>query len=211
VFEAPAVRYDDFAQLFGSATAAPKPGVPVHPADRIEKFRTFAMRDAFERYTPELGATFAYWIYGPSLLYAVSGVFEDFADTPLLGMQRFQCPPKDFADYGAGPHDTPHEDKRSIKNVNEWLSTRFTHPFAYSPAITDLVPTAFQTQSVKHGNFPREPVTRASIKALVAKRANWEVNETDRKKLDAIEGCEYDHKDVVFPRPSSTPGPGARK
>jgi hypothetical protein len=54
---------------------------------RIKGFRSFGMSDARERADAILGPAFP-----SSLLYFVSGVLEEEADTPLAGMERFYLP-----------------------------------------------------------------------------------------------------------------------
>ncbi|MER9349980.1 hypothetical protein [Mesorhizobium sp. M0227] len=84
VFLAPAVRTLKFAAALGASEA------------RIRRFRMFAMQDAVERRDALLGTGLGF-IYPSSLLYLVSGLFEqgasdEMSDAPLLGMQRFQDP-----------------------------------------------------------------------------------------------------------------------
>jgi hypothetical protein len=80
VFLAPAVRTSKFAAALDASEA------------RILRFRMFAMQDTLERRDVLLGKGRGY-IYPSSLLYLVSGLFEEGAvqmsDAPLLGMQRF--------------------------------------------------------------------------------------------------------------------------
>jgi hypothetical protein len=81
VFLAPAVRTKKFAQTVQRA------------GPLIARFRSFAMNDELERQDALLGTGLGF-IYPSSLLYLVSGLFEEeaaeaLADAPLLGMQRF--------------------------------------------------------------------------------------------------------------------------
>jgi hypothetical protein len=78
---APAVRIDLFAEAIGKA------------GPLIEALRIFTMRDDLERKDGVLGHNLGF-IYPSSLLYLVSGAFEEanseaFPDAPILGMQRF--------------------------------------------------------------------------------------------------------------------------
>ena len=81
IFLAPAVRTSKFAKVLE------------HAQDRIAHFRMFAMADELERADCLLGSGFGF-IYPSSLLYLVSGLFEQveadgLVDAPLMGMQRF--------------------------------------------------------------------------------------------------------------------------
>jgi hypothetical protein len=81
VFLAPAVRVSLFADALTT-------GGPL-----ISSFRSFTMSDALERADPVLGAGNGF-IYPSSLLYLVSGLFEETkseaeVDAAILGMQRF--------------------------------------------------------------------------------------------------------------------------
>ncbi|ATL98525.1 hypothetical protein CK910_08555 [Aeromonas sp. CA23] len=78
---APAVRKDVFAAMLDSS------------GDLISRCRMITMTDEFERRDAVLGHDKSY-IYPSSLLYLVSGLFEEqangpYIDAPLLGMQRF--------------------------------------------------------------------------------------------------------------------------
>lgn len=55
-------------------------------ANRINKLRIFTMSDTYERLDPLIKLMPA--VYPHSLLYLVSGLFEDKPDTPLLGLAR---------------------------------------------------------------------------------------------------------------------------
>lgn len=82
---APAVRMDVFADALATSSA------------KIRRCRMFTMKDELEVKDPVLGKGKAF-IYPCSLLYLVSGLFEEqkragnmeaFPDAPILGMQRF--------------------------------------------------------------------------------------------------------------------------
>lgn len=75
IFLAPAARYD-----LTSKTLADM-------GHRIANLRTFTMTDENERQDPLVDKL--PWFYPSSLLYLISGVLEDEADTPITGMQRF--------------------------------------------------------------------------------------------------------------------------
>ncbi len=81
---APAVRHDLFAKAMAAA------------GDRVERLTMFTMSDELERADPLFGPNTGF-IYPSSLLYAVSGMFEEqsaeaYVDAPLVGMLRFQNP-----------------------------------------------------------------------------------------------------------------------
>lgn len=81
IFLAPAVRTAKFAEVLELSE------------DRIAEFRMFTMTDKLERADCLLGSELGF-IYPSSLLYLVSGLFEQveaegLVDSPLLGMQRF--------------------------------------------------------------------------------------------------------------------------
>ena len=74
IFTAPAINYD----LFKEKVAA--------NSDRIGNFRIFTMSDSYERLDPLV--KLAPFLYPHSLLYLVSGVFEDRPDHPIVGLAR---------------------------------------------------------------------------------------------------------------------------
>ncbi|MEL7517700.1 MAG: hypothetical protein AAFN48_01960 [Pseudomonadota bacterium] len=82
VFLAPAVRDRYFAETLALAP------------DRIDRFRMFCLNDQREREDALFGSRWSF-LYPSSLLYIVSGLFEDDdqepnVDAPLLGMERFR-------------------------------------------------------------------------------------------------------------------------
>ncbi|MEL7318325.1 MAG: hypothetical protein AAFN04_06760, partial [Pseudomonadota bacterium] len=79
---APAVRDRYFAETLALAP------------DRIDRFRMFCLNDQREREDALFGSRWSF-LYPSSLLYIVSGLFEDDdqepnVDAPLLGMERFR-------------------------------------------------------------------------------------------------------------------------
>lgn len=86
VFMAPAVTYSLFQETLNQAE------------DKIKTFRMFAMHDSLERRDDLLDEI--PFLYPSSLLYIVSGAFEDKVDEPILGMERFHS-----ADYSAAGRD----------------------------------------------------------------------------------------------------------
>jgi hypothetical protein len=134
---APAVRTDLFAEALEAS------------GDKVRLCRMFTMDDALERADAVLGHDKGY-IYPSSLLYLVSGLFENrgaaaFADAPLLGMQRF---------VGADWLDDPVETA-----ANQRIAAFFQQPghdIVYSP-------TPGVTTADSHGGFDSQPLTLASV------------------------------------------------
>jgi hypothetical protein len=133
VFLAPAVRLDLFARWI------------VRKPQNFERFRMFTMTDTWEKADRLAGA-----IYPRSLLYMVSGCFEDRADDPLVGMARFL----------EGPTTTAGQD---YDDVRRWLSEESR--IVYAPSI-DSAPVGLRTQSARHGDFDEEKETLASLLSL---------------------------------------------
>jgi hypothetical protein len=79
VLMAPACRTELFADVLR------------HQAGRVRNFRCFTMEDGFERKDRLIPL-----LYPHSLLYFISGVLEDEADKPILGMHRYLS--------GSAPH-----------------------------------------------------------------------------------------------------------
>ena len=137
---APAVRIDLFADTLDAAQ------------DHILRCRMFTMNDELERRDAVLGHDKGY-IYPSSLLYLVSGLFEEgdgkpFADAPLLGMQRF---------VGVPWLDDPVQSAAAHR-----IAAFFQQPgraIVYSP-------TAGVTTADSHSGFGSEALTLASARAL---------------------------------------------
>lgn len=110
---------------------------------RISGFRMFALSDGLER---------GYWevpvLYPASLLYMVSGLFEDpVVDMPILGMQRhFNT---------TGPYDQP-----AIRAVTEWIDNRCIWS-VWEGAI------GLRTAAYRHGGFNEDLETRKSLKHIL--------------------------------------------
>lgn len=179
---APAVRYDVLERTLREAGSMLQ-----------GRFRTFTMTDDAERDSydgPAPAIRTAY--YRLSLLYAISGIFEPWPDAPLLGMQRFACPPFSTGtaeDYVAEPATpvpgklyafTKHTeggiaDIEAVRRVHTWFKdNHVAHPFAFSPSPLgppDATPPGMRTTSIQHGDFPRDFATMSSIAFLV--QASW--------------------------------------
>jgi hypothetical protein len=110
---------------------------------RVGEFRLFGLRDALER---------GYWevpvLYPASLLYLVSGLFEDpVVDMPIVGMQRYHL--------ATGPYNLPE-----VKDVLGWIGDRCVwSEVAGSPG--------FASGALKHGGFGDDPATVASLEHIL--------------------------------------------
>ena len=134
VFMAPAVDYE----LCRRAV--------VEHTDRFDRFVLIALDDAAERHDAIAGS-----VYPRSLLYFVSGLLDGDATVPLVGLGRYIV---------AAP---PYEDL-SIAAVRAFLDH---HPAAHviwaraRKAQKEVVLPASHAR--KHGDFPRDPQTLASV------------------------------------------------
>jgi pimeloyl-ACP methyl ester carboxylesterase len=135
---APACRHDLFAATL----------VPALAANRIRSLRMFTMSDEHERRDALVNQ--APFLYPRSLLYLVSGIFEDVADAPLLGMQRFLSGADPF--IGAG-----------------YDRVRAALPVAglgWSPTAA-AAPLGMRCAAVDHGTFDEDSSLRESLMEIV--------------------------------------------
>ncbi|MCW1408207.1 hypothetical protein OLZ32_08020 [Rhizobium sp. 1AS11] len=130
LFLAPAVRFDLFARW-----------IPRGP-QIFKQFRMFTMTDAAEKADRIGGA-----LYPRSLLYIVSGCFEDRPDAAILGMDRFLRQ----AGTSAG---------QDYDDVRRWLLE--DNRLVYSPSAAG-VGDGLQTSAHKHGAFDDDAATLASL------------------------------------------------
>jgi hypothetical protein len=130
IFLAPAVRLDLFTLWI-------RRGPQI-----FKRFRMFTMTDAAEK-EDRVGGS----IYPRSLLYLVSGCFEDRPDAGIVGMDRFLRQ----AMTSAG---------RDYDDVRGWLqaATRLV----YSPSAASAA-QGLQTSALHHGDFDDDPATLASL------------------------------------------------
>jgi hypothetical protein len=110
---------------------------------RVDRLRMFGLKDELER---------GYWevpvLYPASLLYMVSGLFEEPAsDMPIVGMQRY------FS--GAEPYLTPE-----IQEVTSYLQGKSVWALAHGE------PGLF-TSANKHGSFDEDLHTRESLREFL--------------------------------------------
>lgn len=130
VFLAPAVRLDLFARW-----------IPRGP-QIFQSFRSFTMTDEWEKDDQLVGA-----LYPRSLLYLVSGCFEDRPDDAILGMERFLRK----ATTSAG---------RDYDDVREWLKAN--NRIVYAPS-DDAADEGLRTRAQHHGDFDDDKMTLNSL------------------------------------------------
>lgn len=150
VLLAPAVRMDLFAEAIDVG------------GDAIGRCRIFTMSDALERQDVLLGEGKGY-LYPSSLLYLVSGLFEEVGggplpDAPILGMERFLAGPK--------PWLKEDDQVRAIETVVRFFQQP-GHDIVYSRT-ADGAGDGLQTQATSHGSFDAEPKTLASVSTFFA-------------------------------------------
>lgn len=136
---APAVRQSLFAEAISQAGA------------QVGRCRMLTMGDELERKDAVLGHDKAF-IYPSSLLYLVSGLFENsgagpYADAPILGMARF----------GSPPWLTPEElkDAQAVAAFFQQPDKGILH-----------APQAGVTMADSHGDFDSEHATLATVLSL---------------------------------------------
>jgi hypothetical protein len=160
VFLAPAITYQHFAQCLADN------------GRRIASFRSFAMRDALERDDQVWGddsdlgdgGDLRRFIYPSSLLYLVSGILEsdldehgaavDAPDKPLLGMERYFRLEQVY-DAVRFPE---------VQQVRSWLDEQ---PERLVWSITRDQPDGLNAASIDHGAFDNDPLTLASVSAIL--------------------------------------------
>ena len=108
----------------------------------FKRFRMFTMTDAAEK-EDRVGGS----VYPRSLLYLVSGCFEDRPDAGIVGMDRFLI----RATTSAG---------RDYDDVRRWL--REETRLAYSPSAAGA-PQGLQTGALHHGDFDDDSAALASL------------------------------------------------
>jgi len=143
VLLAPAVRMDVFAETLKAA------------GHLIGTARMFTMEDALESADAVLGHDKGY-IYPASLLYLVSGLFEEakaeaFVDAPVLGMQRFLEGDPSWLDDPA--------QEAAVRTVQAFFAQP-GHQIVYSKHDGG---EGLTTHSDTHGGFDSEPTTVGSV------------------------------------------------
>jgi hypothetical protein len=157
VYLAPAVRYDVLNQTLQEAGG--------HIADG--RFRVFTMNGAEELDNSEGPAPGVRRVlFRPSLLYAISGIFERDLDAPLVGMARFHEPNPPFPPPGPYPTLSPLAPVDSIPLVDSWLRTNAVKAaFIFSPT-PDAAPPGVESGSCLHSDFVWDQQTIDSLEAL---------------------------------------------
>lgn len=147
VFLAPAVTYRYFKET-----------VLDQHRHVVRNFRMFSMRDNLELRDQVWGENvndIRRLVYPSSLLYLISGVLEQDADEPVLGMERF---------YGGRPYSA--EKFPDIEIVRNWFVALPNMPLVWSETPETALPGQ-QCHSHDHGAFKSEPFTLASLEELV--------------------------------------------
>lgn len=137
LFLAPAVRLDTFRDAIPSSQA-------------FTRFRLFTMTDAAEKADQLIGV-----LYPRSLLFLVSGLFEDRPGTALVGLARHITAWTSAAD---GAFD----------QVRIWLGEKDRLVFSPSP---EGAVDGMRCLAHKHGDFDSEPETLASLLYLAGSAA----------------------------------------
>lgn len=144
---APAVRVREFAEAVDKARPL------------IARFRMFTMRDELERADAVLGrGTGA--IYPSSLLYLVSGLFEESdgeaaPDAPLLGMERFLNRSPEWLEDA--------QEIAAITAIRNFLAG-IPDSAIYSKASGAA---GLSTDATTHGDFDNNALTLASVRELL--------------------------------------------
>jgi hypothetical protein len=140
IFIAPAVTFQFLNQTL------------VSNGTRVGRMRIFGMDDQKETANALVPAV--PFLYPASLLYFVSGVLEDEADKPLVGMQRYYS--------GRPPYDasgTP--DVAALRGFRE-----LTKPNALDWALC-TVGQGCDTDMASHGGLEQAPVLMASVQYII--------------------------------------------
>ena len=113
---------------------------------RFDSLRIFTMSDAFESADRLAGP-----VYTRSLLYLISGVLEGTDDEPIVGMERYLS--------GASPYDSA-----DLNSIRTFLTApnRLVLAKTTSPGVDGL-----RSESVRHGDFDDDPLTRASLVHII--------------------------------------------
>jgi hypothetical protein len=116
---------------------------------RFERFRMFTMDDEHEK-KDDCGR-----VYGNSLLYLVSGVFEPETHAPILGLIRQLSDAK------------PYKEVKLLQDVRVYVYEAGQERLVLSPSADNALP-GFQSHALKHGAFDEDPGTRASLAFIIS-------------------------------------------
>lgn len=163
---APAVRYEVFNQALQEAGG--------HITDG--RIRIFTMNGAEELNNVEGPAPgIRRVLFRPSLLYAISGIFERDLDAPVLGMARFHNPSPLFPTPGPYPTLSPLAPVDAIPAVDRWFHDHAVRTaFVLSPT-PDNAPPGVTSGSCLHGDFVWDDQTIKSLQALTS-GAGWDLD-----------------------------------
>lgn len=144
----PSERTFDVAMLAPACDFDAMDRTLVRHGRRVGRLRIFSMSDEHEREDRLVPG-----VYPRSLLYFVSGVLENEADWPLLGMQRFHTVDPPFSG----------EAFPAIGRVRDQLAAR-ANSSVWSIATGG---PGLCSKAVRHGDFDDDPVTLESVAQLV--------------------------------------------
>ncbi len=118
-----------------------------HP-ERFADFRMFTMSDAYETQDRLVSG-----VYTRSLLYFISGALEEEADFAIAGLERHMT--------GDAPYDSAE-----LVAAAAWLKAPRENRLVLSK--TDAASPGLASASFAHGDFDDDPVTRDSLKTIIA-------------------------------------------
>lgn len=145
----------EVAEVVELPPANDKPAALQAAEAKIERFRLYAMSDDLERSDAVLGKGLAF-VYPASLLYLVSGLFEENADkglcdAPILGMQRFVSGKTSWLD--------DRDEGPSLKLVRKFLGGGTSRTVFAKVTGGDVL----NCDAISHGAFDDEPATLNSV------------------------------------------------
>jgi len=117
-------------------------------SERFKMFRMFTMSDDLEikdRLVPA--------VYTRSLLYLISGVLEEDADTPIVGLELHS--------RGKPPFDSP-----TLMSVHQYLHEDGCQRLILSEILG--AGAGLNSSSHSHGEFDDDAITRESLLAIVS-------------------------------------------
>jgi hypothetical protein len=114
--------------------------------ERFDNFRMFTMHDDYESKD-----ILVPYVYPRSLLYLVSGIMEENADTPICGMQRFLS--------GTTPYDEPN-----LVSIRDFLQKDNRAVLAKT---ADTAGEGLRCAALKHGGFNEDDLTRKSVQTVL--------------------------------------------
>jgi hypothetical protein len=144
----PALRFRNVLFLAPACTCELfEQGVLGHTG-RFQSFRMFTMKDDLETQDRLVPA-----VYTRSLLYLISGILEDEADTPIAGLELHT--------RGQAPYTAP-----TLLAVQQYVRAPGTSRLVL--AETQGAGDGLNSASHSHGAFDDDPATRASLLSIVS-------------------------------------------